>query len=251
MINRLVDRILGPRVPQVEAASRPGLYQRPRTLFTAAAMVLGVSIMLPYWELKLNAPQFPRGLRITAWVNRLEGDVHELEGLNHYIGIPSFEDGAVLERSVAIAGILVLAGLLLAGLKIHSRWVMVFVGPAVLFPFFFLADLQYWLWNYGHSLDPRAPLSGAVGEFTPPIFGPGEIAQFDTFAWPGFGFLLAIVAAVLAARGLIAHRRAYRPLILARAEAPTGEPEADDVKADDMKAGGARADDVPSQKVVV
>ncbi|MBC8363996.1 MAG: cytochrome C [Actinobacteria bacterium] len=212
--SRLIDRILGPRVPRAAAASHPDLYQRPRTLFTAAAIALGVSIMLPYWELRLKAPQFPKGLRVTAWVNRLEGDVHELEGLNHYIGIPSFEDGAVLERSVAIVGILVLAGLLLAGLHIHSRWVMVFVGPAVLFPLFFLADLQFWLWKYGHSLDPRAPLSGAVGEFTPPIFGPGRIAQFDTFAWPGFGLLLAVVAAGLAGRGLVAHRRAYRPLML-------------------------------------
>jgi hypothetical protein len=215
VISRLVDRILGPRIPQVEAADRRGLYQRPRTLFTSAAIALTVSIMLPYWELKLVAPQFPKGLRVTAWVNRLEGDVHELEGLNHYIGIPSFEDGAVLERTVAVAGILGLAGLLLAGLYIHSRWVLVFVGPAVLFPVFFLADLQFWLWKYGHSLDPRAPLSGAVGEFTPPIFGPGRIAQFDTLAWPGFGFMLAVLAAVLTARGLIAHRRAYRPLIVA------------------------------------
>ncbi len=214
MIDQLVDRILGPRIPQVEAARHPGLYQRPRRLLATAAMVLGASIMLPYWELKLVAPQFPKGLRVTAWVNRLEGDVHELEGLNHYVGIPSFEDGAVFERSVAIAGILVLAGLLLAGLYIHSRWVLVFAGPAALFPLFFLADLQYWLWRYGHSLDPRAPLSGAVGEFTPPIFGPGTIAQFETVAWPGYGFLLALVAAGLAAAGLVAHRRAFRPLIL-------------------------------------
>jgi hypothetical protein len=227
VINQLVDRILGPRIPQVEVADQRGLYQRPRTLFTAAALVLAVSIMLPYWELRLKAPQFPKGLRVTAWVNRLEGDVQELEGLNHYIGIPSFEDGAVLERSVAIAGILGLAGLLLAGLYIHSRWVMVFVGPAVLFPVFFLADLQFWLWNYGHSLDPRAPLSGAVGEFTPPIFGPGKIAQFDTFAWPGFGFMLAILAAVLTARGLIAHRRAYRPLIAAASLDEAGQPDSE------------------------
>jgi len=213
VISRLIDRILGPRRPQVEIAEQQYLYRAPRNLFISAATALALSIMLPYWELKLVAPQFPQGLRVRAWVNRLEGDVHELEGLNHYIGIPSFEDGAVLERSIAIAGILVLTGLLLAGIYINSRWVMVFVGPAVLFPLIFLADLQFWLWKYGHSLDPRAPLSGAVGEFTPHIFGPGMIAQFDTLAWPGFGFMLAVLAAVLTAYGLIAHRRAYRPLV--------------------------------------
>ena len=50
-------------------------------------------------------------------------------------------------------------GLLLAAVYIHSRWVVPLVLPALLFPFVFLADLQFWLWNYGHSLDPRAPLA--------------------------------------------------------------------------------------------
>lgn len=193
-----------------------GRFWRPKALFTAAAGTLAVSILFPYWQLKLTAPQFPDGLQIRAFVNRLEGDVNEIEGLNHYVGLPSFADGAVLERSVSIAGILVLAGLLLAGLFVHNRNVVWLVIPALIFPVFFVADLQYWLWNYGHSLDPRAPLANAVGEFTPPIFGPGEIAQFETLAWPGVGFVLAVVAAGLATAGLWYHRKAYKPLVGAR-----------------------------------
>ena len=204
--------------PSTEARPSNSVYQIPKALFTAAAMVLAVSILFPYWQLRLVAPQFPNGLEVRAYVNRLEGDVQELEGLNHYVGLPSFEDGAVLERSVSVAGILVLAGLLLAALLVHSRKVVLMVLPALIFPLFFLADLQYWLWNYGHSLDPRAPLADAVGEFTPPIFGPGEIAQFETSAWPGIGFILAVIAAGLAAAGLWYHRKAYKPL--ADAETP-------------------------------
>ena len=55
----------------------------------------------------------------------------------------------------------------------------------------------------------------AVGEFTPPLFGRAEIAQFDTLALPGWGFILAIVASVLIAVGLYFHRKAYKPLIQA------------------------------------
>lgn len=204
-------RTLGPSVSESEAGAYQDLYQRPKKFFTAAALLLAVSILFPYWELRLYAPQFPKGLRVTAWVNRLEGDIVELEGLNHYIGLPSFADGAVLERSLSIAGILVLVGLLLAGLYIHSRWVVAFVVPAMVFPVFMLADLQFWLWYYGHSLDPRAPLANAVGEFTPHLFGPSKIAQFDTIAWPGTGLIMAVVASGLAVAGLVAHRRAYRP----------------------------------------
>lgn len=187
-------------------------------LFSAATLLLFVSLLLPYWILRLQAPQFPGGLTVRAFINRLEGDVVELEGLNHYVGLDSFDNGAVFERSIAIIAVLVIGGLLLAAFAIHSRWVVALVLPAMLFPLIFIADLQYWLWVYGHSLDPRAPLASAVGEFTPPIFGPAEIAQFDTLALPGPGLILATVASVVIGFGLVAHRRAYKPLVDHREE---------------------------------
>ena len=215
----VTDRILGPRVSREEMQEHAERYRLPTWLFSAAALLLMVSLLVPYWVLRLKAPQFPHGLTITAYVNRLEGDVGELEGLNHYVGLGSFNDAATFERSVAIAAIIVLAGLLVAALLIHSRWVLLLVAPALVFPLVFLADLQYWLWNFGHNLDPAAPLAAAVGEFTPPIFGPAEIAQFDTLALPGPGLILAFLASGLAAAGLFYHRKAYKPLIEAGKEA--------------------------------
>jgi hypothetical protein len=194
-------------------AEHAALYRKPSRLLAGSTLLLLISLLLPYWVLRLDAPQFPDGLTITAYVNRLEGDVGELEGLNHYVGLGSFEDAAVLERSVALFAIVGLALLLVAALYIHSRWVLMLTLPALLFPIVFLIDLQYWLYDFGHNLDPLAPLAAAVGEFTPPIFGPAEIAQFDTLALPGFGLLLAFVASALIAYALVLHRRAYKPLI--------------------------------------
>ena len=211
-----LDRILGPRVTPEEKQAHASRYRRPAFLFSGAALFLMVSLLLPYWVLQMKAPQFPDGLDVRAYINRLEGDVVELEGLNHYVGLESFENGAVFERSIAIIAVIVLAGLLVSALLIHNRWVTLLVLPALLFPVVFVADLQYWLWRYGHSLDPLAPLSGAVGEFTPPIFGPAEIAQFDTLALPGPGLVLAVVGSVLVGVGLYYHRAAYKPLIDAR-----------------------------------
>ncbi|MCP4308755.1 MAG: cytochrome C [bacterium] len=218
-----LDRILGPRVSLEEQEAHPQRYRLPKALFSAAALLLMVSLLLPYWVLRLDAPQFPDGLNITAYVNRLAGDVVEIEGLNHYVGLNSFEDGAAFERSIAIIAIAMLAGLLLAALYIHSRWVLVLALPALLFPLIFMADLQYWLWSYGHTLDSAAPLANAVGEFTPPIFGPATIAQFETLALPGFGFVLAVIASGLVAGGLVYHRRAFKPLIDAEHTAVTVE----------------------------
>jgi len=214
----VLTRVLGPRVSEAEKAEHAALYQKPSRLLMAATALVLVSLLLPYWVLRLSAPQFPDGLTVTAYVNRLEGDVGELEGLNHYVGLGSFEDAAVLERSIAVFAILGLAALLVAALYIHSRWVLVLTLPALLFPIVFLVDLQYWLYDFGHNLDPLAPLAAAVGEFTPPIFGPAEIAQFDTLALPGVGLLLAFLSSGLIAYALVLHRRAYRPLIQAMEE---------------------------------
>jgi len=209
----LRDRILGPRIPKEEREARAELYRKPVFFFIGAALLLVASIFLPYWILRLKAPQFPDGLVLKAYVNRLEGDVEIIEGLNHYVGMPSFSHGAVLERELSVIAITVLAGLLVAALLFRNRWVIVFTVPALLYPLIFAADLQYWLWRYGHSLDPTAPLAHAVGEFTPPVFGPAQIAQFKTLALPGPGFILALAASVLVAAGLWYHRAAYKPLL--------------------------------------
>lgn len=212
----VLNRVLGPRVTKEQMEEHAGLYRMPSRLLIGAAILILVSLLLPYWVLQLSAPQFPDGLNITVFVNRMEGDVGELEGLNHYVGLGSFEDAAVFERSIAVAAIIGLVGLLFAGLYVHSRWILLLVLPALLFPVVFLIDLQYWLYDFGHNLDPLAPLAAAVGEFTPPIFGPAEIAQFETLALPGLGLIVAFIASGLIAWAMVLHRRAYKPLIQAQ-----------------------------------
>lgn len=214
----IAERVLGPKVPGELLESDRARYRRPTAMFVVAAVLLVISIFVPYWRLHLWAPQFPAGLTIDAYVNRLEGDVDQLEGLNHYVGMESFEHGAVFERSIAVAGIVAMAGLILAGAYIRSRWVVLFVLPGLLFPLIFMGDLQWWLWRYGHELDPLAPFAAAVGKFTPPLFGPAEIAQFETKALPGPGLILSVVASVVIGVGLWWHRQAYKPLVEATEE---------------------------------
>ncbi len=209
----VTNRILGPKVPAGERLGPRDPYRRPMWLFAIAGMLLVASIFFPYWRLSLVAPQYPDGLVIDAYVNGMAGDVEELEGLNHYVGLRGFDEGAVVERQIAVAGIVALVGLLVAGIFIHTRWVLLFAVPAAFFPVVFLADLQYWLYRYGHELDPAAPFANAVGEFTPPVLGSAEIAQFDTMALPQAGLWMAIGATVLIAVGLWEHRRVYKPLL--------------------------------------
>jgi copper chaperone NosL len=205
--------LIGPRVSARERRSHPTRYRLPTALLAFAAGCLVVSIFLPYWTLTLHAPQYPKGLRVRAYLNHLTGDVSEIDGLNHYIGMRKLAEAAQLERSLSIAAVFVLACLVASAVWIHTRFAAYLALPALLFPAIFLADLQFWLLRFGTHLDPHAPLSHAIKPFVPPVLGKGYVGQFSTTATIDFGLALAIVASLAIAVGLYFHWRAYRPLV--------------------------------------
>ena len=182
--------------------SRQPSFRLSTGLLIAAAAFLAISTFLPYWKMRLNAPQYPSGLFVTVYVNHMEGDVAEIDGLNHYIGMRPLGEAAKIERAIAPIAMVVI-GLMIIGVAfIHSRWLAVFAIPAMTFPFVFIADLWVWLWYYGNNLDPTAPLSSSIKPFTPAVLGTGYVGQFSTTAVLQAGWYLALAAAILAGVGL-------------------------------------------------
>ena len=204
--------ILGPRIPSEELAKHRGRYLAPALILTVARVLLLISIFLPYWTMELQAPQYPDGLHVQAYINRLTGDVKEIDGLNHYIGMRPLEDAAQLERMLSITALISLVLLVEGAIYVHSRWTVLLTLPSILFPPVFLIDLYFWLNHFGQNLDPKAPLSNAISPFTPPVLGTGVIGQFETHAAAGMGWWFAAIAAVLTIVGLVFHRRAFKPL---------------------------------------
>ncbi len=191
-------------------------YLLPSALLMLAALLFMISIFLPYWSMRMEAPQYPQGLMVDVYVNRLEGDMREIDALNHYLGMPPLDEGGRFERSISIASIVVIGLLLIAGVFIHNWWAGVLAIPALTFPIIFIADLWWILYRYGHSIDPSSALGGAIEPFTPPILGRGEVAQFATIAQFEIGFYLALAAVLVVLVALWFHRAAYKPLVEAR-----------------------------------
>lgn len=210
---RLIRTIIGPRVPAQELARRANRYRAPSVFFWIARLALLISIFLPYWKMTLYAPQYPDQLHVQAYVNHLRGDVREIDGLNHYIGMRPLEEAAQLERSAAIAMIITMMFLVEGAVHVRTRWAALLALPAVVFPGFFLLDLAYWLNHFGQNLDPKAALSNAIDPFTPPVLGVGLVGQFKTVASVSSGWILATLASVSTIAGLYFHRRAYKPLV--------------------------------------
>ncbi|HEU0116631.1 MAG TPA: cytochrome C, partial [Thermomicrobiales bacterium] len=162
----------------------------------AAALLIG-SIALPYWNMTLLAPQYPKGLHVQAYVDKLTGDVFEVDGLNHYIGMMPLNSAASIERGISVFAIVTIAIAALASVALRGGWRIAARIPIVIYPIVFLADLYAWLAYAGHSLNPHAALSSSIKPFTPHMLGPGKIGQFGTDASFGPGFYLAVAAALI------------------------------------------------------
>lgn len=169
-----------------------------------AAGLLMLSLVLPYWRITLYAPQYPGGLRASVYLTKVTGESSEISILNHYIGMKPLEVAAPLERRLAVP--IVLGGVLaVAASPFLGRLGLLLQAPAVVFPLGVVGDLAFWLWRFGHSLDPAAPIR--VEPFMPVIIGTGTVMQFSTYAMFSWGFLFSAGTALLALYNLVRWRR--------------------------------------------
>jgi nitrous oxidase accessory protein len=196
------------------SASRrqPATSRLPLWASTAGATVLILaSQWLPLWQMKLEAPQYPNGLELVAYGDRIEGDLAEINIINHYIGMAEIEAKPVVEMRLFpyAVGLLALGALVAGFSRVLLRLVLLGV---IALPVVILADLQYWLHRYGQDLDPTAPLR-FVEPFTPLAIGVSRIGNFRTVSTVSWGFLALVGAAVLLFLGLrLASRLAAAPM---------------------------------------
>ncbi len=162
-----------------------------------AAALLVLAMLVPVWKLKLIAPQYPDGLYLTAYGYKMVGDIREINNLNHYIGMRPIEPEKVWELKLFIVAMPVLiVAVIGGGFFFRKRWQRNLLRAAVWVPpFFMLADLQYWLYTYGHTLDPRAALR--LDPFTPRVIGPTRVFNFSADAMVDVGFFAMVAAAVV------------------------------------------------------
>lgn len=159
----------------------------------AAAALIALSTQLPLWSMKMEAPQYRHGLFLYVYGTGMTGDIRELNILNHYIGMAPIAAPA-LETQLFPVGIGVLLGLAL--LAPAHRWIRraAAIGTAAV-PFSILADLQWRLYSFGHSLDPKAPIR--LKPFTPLVLGESHMGNFESHAMVSWGFVCLTTSALL------------------------------------------------------
>ena len=170
----------------------------PRVLTVLAAFMLAGAIFLPIWQIQLSAPQYPEGLVMKIYAKGLAGDVAVINGLNHYIGMQTLHSEDFIEFTLLpfLIGALVILGLIAAAVNKKSFYYF-YIGLFMLFAVISMIDFYQWEYNYGHNLNPEAPIQVPGMYYQPPLIGYKQLLNFGAFSIPDVGGWLFIGAGIL------------------------------------------------------
>lgn len=188
-----------------------------KILIIAASLSLVAGFLFPLWEISLEAPQYPEGLSMQIWVNKITGDLNTINGLNHYIGMKKILPDSIKELTIMPY---ILAGLALTGVvigiagkkKLLTIWVALFVlaGAAG------AVDFYMWEYDYGHNLNPEAAIKVPGMSYQPPIIGSKQLLNFVATSMPDVGGITLISAGLLSILVLLYEWRFNRSLKFAK-----------------------------------
>jgi copper chaperone NosL len=165
-------------------------------LIALAAVLVGLSLFFPWWQMIFFAPQYPEGLNIIVYPNKLEGEIDIVNGLNHYIGMENFSEENFPELAylsylvVGLAAITLLTAILRRKLVLFGLIGLFIIGGGL-----GVWDLTRALRKFGTNLSPTAPIQ--IDPFVPPLLGHNTVANFVTESILGYGSYFLIAAFIL------------------------------------------------------
>lgn len=178
--------------------------KRSRLLMILAALLVVPSLFLPIWIIDLDAPQYPEGLGIYIWADQVTGirpnDLNTLNGLNHYIGMKVIDNDSIPELKIMPYIIMGFALLGIAvGLAGKRKLIIGWLALLVIVGGIGIYDFYLWGYDYGHNLNPNAPIKVPGLSYQPPLIGTKQLLNMSTTSLPyigsafiGAAFLLAL-----------------------------------------------------------
>ena len=167
------------------------------TLLLLSSICLVVSIFVPIWQIDLDAPQYPEGLKLLIYSNALGGNVEIINGLNHYIGMKTlhaedFIEFTILPYIIGFYALLCIIVVIMNSKKALYTLLILFV----IFGIVAMADFWRWEYNYGHDLDPNAAIIVPGMAYQPPLIGFKQLLNFGAYSVPAIGGWLFILSGI-------------------------------------------------------
>jgi len=168
-----------------------------RIILFLCAILLILVLFVPMWSIELNAPQYPEGLGLSIYANKLGGNVDIINGLNHYIGMKTlhekdFAEFTVLPYCIVFFSIFSLFAAIVARKKLLYTLLLVFISFGIIA----MADFWRWEYNYGHELNPEAAIKVPGMSYQPPLIGYKQLLNFGAYSMPDVGGWIFIVVGI-------------------------------------------------------
>lgn len=168
--------------------------KRSKYLVALAAILLLGTFISPIWKIDIEAPQYPEGMGLYIWINKITGegpnDLNTLNGLNHYIGMKTIDENSIPELTYMpmIIIFMTAAGLLIAW-KGNRHAVLAFIVAMILLGIVGIYDFYMWEYDYGHNLNPNAPIKVPGMSYQPPLLGSKQLLNINATSLPWIGSL--------------------------------------------------------------
>ena len=162
-------------------------------ILIASICLMGVFFM-PIWHITLVAPQYPDGITMYIWINKITGDspsvIQNINILNHYIGMKYIHPDSIPELHYFPYIISAMAGIGFFFFLINNRylfllWGIILIGLGIAG----IYDFYLWEYDYGHNLNPKAPIKVPGMIYQPPLFGAKMLLNFLAKSYPSGGII--------------------------------------------------------------
>jgi len=186
-----------------------------RIITILCGLGLIVVLFVPLWQIELAAPQYPEGLVLKMYPNKLAGNVDIINGLNHYIGMKTLHAANFMEFTVLPYIIGFFAAFCFFVAVINKRkWLLTLLISFLLFGMLSMVDFYRWNYNYGHDLDPNAAIQVPGMSYQPPVFGYKQLLNFGAYSIPDIGGWIFIgTGLLLLAAVLIQIKKKEKPVM--------------------------------------
>jgi copper chaperone NosL len=166
--------------------SRLQIWIRLLLLLCGAGLI--IVLFVPMWRIDLVAPQYPEGLMLLIYPNKLAGNVDIINGLNHYIGMKTLHTGDFMEFTL-LPYIIVFFSAAFIFAAIINRKKILYTLCFLFVAFGILAMYDFWRWeyNYGHNLNPEAAIIVPGMAYQPPLIGFKQLLNFGAYSMPDIG----------------------------------------------------------------
>ena len=170
---------------------------------------------MPIWAVSLEAPNYPKeafpdGIPVYFHFDGFSGEVHEMNTINHYVGMDPMWVGGQLERAIGIYALLALSLGMIYFIAYNAKIFSYLMLIPISLPLLFIADYSYWLYWFGHNLHDWGAFK--IKPFMPTVFGDGKIAQFVTHSYPTIGFYMIVAIGLLSLLAFFAKQKALKEI---------------------------------------